>query len=140
VIDVEKAERTDHTIESIIFVKQLFGVCLRKSEIAVLSSGRGDHGACKVDPLCFCASLRRRRSDFSSAAADVKETFAAQASEAIQDWTDRLICDAREVGVVCRCSIRPSGMFELLEALCHKTPPNLFNGEGAPPVGEVRPA
>jgi hypothetical protein len=113
---MQQPEGANGNIKTRIRKRQVFRIALSEPDVWIIFASRNDHAVRKIDthdPGTSCASGTRQ---MPSACADVEEVALRQVFvQSVQERTDRLPCDGREVIIVCGGPAEPAHMFQFLE-------------------------
>src|SRR5262245_23245278 len=121
---MQHSEGTNGNIKAGIRERQVFRVALSECDVWIILASRNDHAVRKIDTHDTGTSRASGARQMPRAGADVEEVAPRQILlQSVQERTDRLPGDRREVIIVCGSPAQPARMFQVLERrLCHGCP------------------
>src|SRR5262245_17591925 len=113
---MQQPEGANGNIKTGIRKREAFRIVLSERDLWIISTSRNNHGVRKIDTHDTGTSCASGTRQMPSACADVEEVALRQVFvQSVQERTDRLPGDRREVIIVCGGPAAPARMFQFLE-------------------------
>src|SRR5262245_52901177 len=113
---MQQPEGANGNIETGIGKRQVFRVALSEPDVWIIFASRNDHAIRKIDTHDTGTSCAGGTRQMPSDCADVEEVGLLQSFvQSVQERSDRLPGDRREVIIVCGGLAEPARMFQFLE-------------------------
>src|SRR5262245_48783237 len=109
---MQQPEGANGNVKTGIWKRQVLRIALLEPDVWIILASRNDHAVRKIDTYDTGTSCASGTRHMPSACADVEEVALCQAFiQSVQEGTDGLPCDRREVVIVSGGPAEPAHMF-----------------------------